>query len=348
MDNSSGGPADVPGAAAGNAPNSRAVADAAPSGGGPISKKIIGGILPALITPLTAETAVDGPALRRLLRWILRFEIDGLFLAGTGGEGLLVPTGERKRLLEIALGEAGGRKKVAVHVGGVSFPAALELARHAKSAGADVIAAIPPIYYKYDDRELESYFLALAEAAELPLLLYSIDNTGNRLPLAVVAKAAEHPNVIGIKWSHTDYYALERLTRLNGGNITVLNGFDETLLAGLAAGADGAIGLNFNSMPGLFAGLYGAFRAGDLERARELQRTANDVIDVIYRYGLIRANRAILASIGLDTGAGPFPARKLDGAEAGALLGEVGRLYDFAGQRPLPRGDGCRRRAGVY
>jgi N-acetylneuraminate lyase len=296
-----------------------------------VDKIKIKGIVPALITPLKTDGHVNEAVLRRHIEWLVSFGIHGLYVAGYTGEGLLLEPVERMKLLESVVDIVKGRIQVVVHIADMRMKHTLDLVKHAQQIGADVVSSIPPIYFKYSADEIEDYYRTLADSTDLPLLLYS-NNAGNALNFNLVKNLINHKQIIGLKWTHQDYYQMERLKGLNGGNINIVNGPDESLICGLAAGADAGIGSTYNIMPGLFTGLYRAFEGNDIQKARELQKTINNVIEVLLRYDVIKGIRTVLKSIGTEVGDSPVPLGCFSDVEQQSFLAALD-WFDFKNQK---------------
>ena len=299
-----------------------------------MSKVIIKGIMPAMITPLKPDNTIDETALRNHIEWLLPFGISGLYVAGSTGEGILLSPQERKRLMRLVVEIVAGRGLVVCHIADMRLENTLELARYARTVGVDMISAIPPIFFKYDQSEIVDYYESIAKTADLPLLMYSIDNSGNSIDLEVVKRLISNENIVGIKWTHYNYYMMERLKSINGGDINIVNGPDESIICGLAAGADAGIGSTYNTMPGLFVDLYRSFCEGDVEAARFNQKIINDIISVYIKYGVFRSIRTILRHIGTDVGDSPAPARAFSEDEKREFLSELD-WFDFKTQKQL-------------
>ncbi len=290
------------------------------------------GILPALVTPIDSEHRVKEAETRKLVEWELSHCVNGFYLCGSTGEGLILPAKTRKDLLEIVLDEVKGRVPVITHVGAIDVPTTLDLARHAKAAGAAAVSSIPPIYFQYSTEDVLAYYRELAEAAEIPLLMYGIGLAGTKLTVSIVEELMKIENVIGIKWTYPDFFAMGQLKELNGGNINVINGPDEMLVCGLAIGADAGIGTTYNVMPGLFVSLYRAYQSGDVAEARRLQAGINRVIAVLIKYQAIASTKALLTDMGFDVGQCAKPIHQFDDAERKAFLAEVSGFVDFEKQ----------------
>lgn len=286
---------------------------------------IIRGILPALITPMNDDgSAVNYGSLRRLVSRLMDYGVDGFFVCGGSGEGLLLDVDERRQVLEEVMAEVNGRGHVIAHVGALTTSTAQSLAAHAASLGVTAVAAVPPVYFRVDRQGLVDHYRLIAEAANgTPCHVYNIPSaTGVEITAAVVEDLLAIPNVSGIKYSSYNLYDLHRITQLSP-NFTVLSGFDEVCVAGLAMGAHGAIGSTYNVLPATFSALYRAAQAGDWERARALQARADKVIDALLSVPLIAGMKAILSEWGIPSGAARRPQRPLSPTERTTILDAV-------------------------
>lgn len=259
------------------------------------------GILPALLTAFD-ESGVDTKATGKLVDTLMKAGVDGLYVGGSSGEMVLQSTDERKALLECVMENVAGRGCVIAHVGALSTADTVTLAKHAKSVGADAVSSVTPLYYKYSFREVKAYYTRIAEAAELPVIIYNIPAlTGMSLNSAQLGELLSIPGVGGMKFTSSDFYQLERL-RTDFPNHVFYNGSDEMLLSGLAAGADGGIGTTYNFQPKRMVEIRKRYLAGDMQGALTLQSTANRAIEVILRNGVIPSTKALLGMLGLDVG----------------------------------------------
>ncbi len=259
------------------------------------------GILPALLTVFD-EKGVDTTATGKLTDKLLRAGVDGLYVGGSSGEMVLQSVAERKALLECVVDAAAGRGAVIAHVGALSTADTVELAKHAKAVGADAVSSVTPLYFKYSFREVKAYYARVAEAAELPVIIYNIPAlTGMTLSAAQLGEILSIPGVGGMKFTASDFFQLERLRSAYPDHV-FYNGSDEMLLSGLAAGADGGIGTTYNFQPARMVEIRKAYLAGDMKKALELQSTANQVIEVLLRNGVLPGSKAILNLMGFPCG----------------------------------------------
>ncbi len=282
---------------------------------------IFSGIIPALVTPLDANEHINETTARRLMRWMMDCGADGFYICGATGEGPVVAPGQRMKLAEIAREETRLRgAKAIIHVGAVDLSTAAALARHAGEIGADAVSSVPPFFFGYGEKEIAQYYTRIAESAGLPLIMYCSPLAGINITYDMVGRFLRIPNAIGVKWTSYDYYTMHRIKLLQGGDVNVLNGPDETLLCGLAMGADGGIGGTYNVMPKVFRGIYDSFKAGDIAAAQRGQDKANRLIDVILRYGVQPSLKEILARAGFDCGCCVYPQKRLTDEERAGLM----------------------------
>lgn len=278
------------------------------------------GIIPALLTPFDASGSVREESLRRMVQAGIERGVRGFYVCGSTGEAFLLTPAERKRILEIVVEAAGGRAAVVCHIGAIGTDLTLDLGRHAVATGADAVSSIPPFYYKFSEDEIAGYYLDIAEALDCPVIPYNFPNlSGVTLNAALMRRLREDSRIVGVKFTSNDLFQLERMRKADP-DLLILNGFDEVFLAGLAMGADGAIGSTFNFMPEKFLGIERSFRAGDLAAAKRLQDEANEVIQVIIKTGkLLNAQKYLVELQGIPCGECRRPFLPLTAEDRAAL-----------------------------
>lgn len=259
------------------------------------------GIMPALMTAFN-ENGVDTKAVHKLCTYLADCGMHGLYVGGSSGEMMLMNECERKTLLETVVEAVGDRLTVIAHVGAASQRETIALARHAKEAGAYAVSSVTPIYYKYSFAEVKRFYQAIAEASELPVIIYNIPAlTGMTLSLDQLSDILTLDGIAGMKFTASDFYQLERLTTRFPDKV-FYNGSDEMLLSGLAAGADGGIGTTYNFQPKTILSVYDSFMQGDIRAAHEAQVKANNAIEAVLKYGVLPSSKALLALNGYDCG----------------------------------------------
>lgn len=270
------------------------------------------GIIPALITPLHEDgKTVNEASARALVEFLLGQGADGFYVLGSTGEGLVLDEKQRMVMLEITVDQVRGRKPVICHTAAMNFREAIRLSKHAQQAGAAAISAIPPIFFHYRTEDIYSYYKSLAESTDLPFIMYNHPSANGGMDAETVAKLFEIDNISGVKWTVNDYYELMRLKDLTGGEMNIINGPDEMLIAGLAAGADAGIGTTYNVMLPQFLEIYACFKNGNIEKARAVQIRVNRVIACMCKHELIPATKHMCTMMGFPAGDGTYPLRSL-------------------------------------
>ncbi len=277
------------------------------------------GIVAAMVTPFTKNGEfVDFDKVGALAEGVLRTGVQGLFVCGTTGEGMLMTSEERKTVLEEVLMAVGRRGKIIAHTGAMDTETAIELTIHAAESGAHASAVLAPPFYPYDDRAIEQHFSAVATAAAgHPVFLYNIPGFArNKIALASVLRLAEkHENIIGIKDSSGDMVSLGKLLAAAPPRFVVMNGCDEFGHQALAAGASGAVSGTANAFGDLYVKLYEAAQKNDHAKARKFQRDLGRVCDVLTYGGTLAMFKAAMRLRGLDAGQVRPPQREITAAE---------------------------------
>lgn len=279
----------------------------------------IEGIIPALVTPFDGGNDIDVAALENLVQRLLGEGVSGLYVCGSTAECHLLSPTERKRVVEVVCRTVAHAIPLVVHVGTISTDVAVELSRHAADCGADAVSAIPPFFYPFSLDEIKEYYRAIAASTPLPVIIYNFPAlTGVTLSAENAADLLSDDRVLGVKHTSKDLAQLQRM-RSHFPRLTVLNGYDQTLLAGLGMGADGGIGSTYNFMAPRFLRLLKAFTAGDRATALRLQGEANDIIEVLHKVGVFPAIKYILGRQGINVGTCRPPFHSLDAGQTKAL-----------------------------
>jgi N-acetylneuraminate lyase len=280
------------------------------------------GVLPAVITPITAAGTLNTASLERLVQRLYEKGAQGLYVCGQTGEGLQLPLGTRERATEVAVACTPPGGQVIVHVGAPSTEDAVRLTRHASAAGAHGVSSLPP-GSAYSFREVKRYYEAIAAASAVPVLVYYFpDFSGAIKTVEDVLELCAIPNVVGLKFTDFDLY---RLSLIQRAGHTIFHGRDEVFAAGLLMGAHGGIGSFYNLIPELFVSIYDDARAGRWAEARATQDRVNDLIRAVLAFPLIAAIKRLLTGSGVDCGEPVLPRRPLTDDETGALRTAVER-----------------------
>ena len=274
----------------------------------------IKGLIDAPFTPFHEDGSLNLAPIPEYAALLARNGLKGVFINGSSGEGYMLTEEERMQLAEAWMAAVPEDFKVIVHVGSTSVMSSRRLAEHAQKIGAWGIGAMATPFPKIGNIEqLCRYCEEIASAApELPFYYYHIPAfNGAFLSMYDFLKAVDGriPNFAGIKYTFESLYEYNRCRRYQNGKFDMLHGQDETILPCLAmGGAQGGIGGTTNYNGRCLTGILEAWEKGDLEKARQLQDFAQDVIDVICNFrGNIVGGKRIMKLIGLDLGPNRVP-----------------------------------------
>jgi 4-hydroxy-tetrahydrodipicolinate synthase len=227
----------------------------------------------ALITPFDEKGRIDFGALERFVNWQIERGIDFLVPCGTTGESATLSGDERKAVTAAVVKTAAGRVPVIAGAGGNHTAKAVFWARDAAEVGADGILSVSPMYNKPGPEGLFRHYSALAEATELPILVYNVPGrTGSDLDVDTILRLAEIPRIVGLKEASGNFGKIARLMAALPEDFLVLSGEDSTAIALIALGARGVISVASNEIPRDMTALIGAALRGDWDEARKLQR----------------------------------------------------------------------------
>ncbi len=278
----------------------------------------LAGVLPPITTPFDALGALDARALATNIERYNAEALAGYVAFGSNGEAVHLSAHDRQRVLEIVRRTAAPGRLLVAGVNEQSTMAAIEAAHHAADSGADAVLVITPYFYRaaMTPEALERFFLDVAEASPLPVLAYNIpQNTGVTLHPETLAALAEHPGMVGAKDSSGDLDAMVETLRRVPANFDVMVGSAGILHPALDQGAAGGILAVACVAPAPCIELYEAVRAGDSERAAELQRRLTPLA------------RLVTVELGIP---GLKAACELAGYEGGAVRGPLLPLADGA------------------
>ncbi|MBI5275722.1 MAG: 4-hydroxy-tetrahydrodipicolinate synthase [Burkholderiales bacterium] len=284
----------------------------------------ITGSIVALVTPMHDDGSVDYPTLRKLVDWHIAEGTDCIGVVGTTGESPTVDVEEHHEVIRIAVEQAKGRVPIMAGTGANSTSEAIALARHAKSVGADCQLQVVPYYNKPTQEGLYRHFKAVAEAVDLPMVLYNVPGrTVADLQHETVLRLAEVPGIIGIKEATGDLARAQWLVRDVPKGFAVYSGDDPTAVALMLCGGQGNVSVTANVAPRLMHELCVAAVAGDAKRAMEIQRKLMPV----HKHLFCEANpipvKWAMARMGLCGGTLRLPMTPLAAANEAAVEGAL-------------------------
>ena len=228
------------------------------------------GSLVAIVTPFR-KGKVDERALADLIEWQIASGTNGIVPCGTTGESATLSHDEHNRVIELTVEVVRRRVPVVAGTGSNSTDEAIALTKHAKQAGADGALLITPYYNKPTQEGLYRHYRAVAEAVDIPLVLYNIPGrTGVNMLPATVARLTTFRTIVGIKEGSGSVQQASDLVQMCGNCLTVLAGDDALTLPMMAVGGKGVITVTANIMPAEMASLVKAFSEGKIDEARRI------------------------------------------------------------------------------
>ena len=246
-----------------------------------MNKKYRGVVVP-MVTPVTKEGALDTDAVVRIIEFFAQAGVSPL-LMGTTGEGNSVSQADGLLFVETAVKAA--RQRITIYAGltGNCFSEQLRQAEAYTKAGADVIVATLPTYYALTPEQMENYYRRLADAITGPLMLYNIlATTHMSIPVDVIRRLADHPNIVGLKDSERDLERMAQCIEIAKGreDFCYFCGWAAQSAHSLELGGDGIVPSTGNYVPEMFQQLYEAAVAGDMTTANRLQDETNEIAKI--------------------------------------------------------------------
>ncbi|CCQ37120.1 4-hydroxy-tetrahydrodipicolinate synthase [Natronomonas moolapensis 8.8.11] len=241
------------------------------------------GVFPAMTTPFHDDESIDHDTLRAHAQRLEAAGVDGVVPVGTTGESATMTHDEHVEVIE-TVADAVEDVPVIAGSGSNNTREALDLSERAAAAGADGLLLISPYYNIPEPEGMEAHFRAVADAVDLPQIVYNVPGrTGRNIAVETAVSLAEHENVVGYKAASGELNRTnEVIERTRGENFAVLSGDDALTLPIVAQGGSGCISVSANVEPERTVALVGAALAGDFERARELQYELGDLFRTLF------------------------------------------------------------------
>jgi 4-hydroxy-tetrahydrodipicolinate synthase len=235
-----------------------------------------------LATPFQADGQLDLDAFARLIQGQLAGGTQGLVVAGSTGEAHALSDDELALVVAKALAVVAGRVPLLVGTGSANTAKTIAATRRARDLGADAALIVTPYYVRPTQQGLLQHYRAIADAVELPIVLYNVPGrTGCDLLPATVAQLAAHPRIVAIKEAVADAQRMQDLLALRSVSFQVLSGDDGSACRALLAGADGVISVANNLVPAQFRALCDAARGGHRDRAEALDAQLQPLFDAL-------------------------------------------------------------------
>ena len=225
----------------------------------------------ALVTPFTKDGALDEPALRKLVDWQIAEGIHFLVPCGSTGEAVTMTPSEHRRVVEITVEQAKGRVPIVAGAGSNDTAKAVAMSKEMKAAGATHLLHVSPMYNKPPQRGIIAHFERIADATDLPVIVYNVPGrTGSNIEAKTTLALAKIKNIAAVKEASGNLGQITEILRDRPDHFVVLSGDDEMTLPVMTAGGDGVISVISNATPKAMAQLCNAAAKGDFAGARKL------------------------------------------------------------------------------
>ncbi|MBT8162088.1 MULTISPECIES: 4-hydroxy-tetrahydrodipicolinate synthase [Arthrobacter] len=285
---------------------------------------MLSGVLTALATPFTPDGGIDVAGLRYLVDRSIEGGVNGVVACGSTGEFAMLSADERRLVVETVVEHAAGRVPVVAQTGATSTREAVSLSRHAQECGADVIMVVSPYYDPLSLSEAKGYFRSVAEAVEVPVMLYNMPpQTGINLDADTVGTLArEVENIRYVKDSSGDMGQATQLIHHHSDYISTIVGWDSLILAALTEGAAAVMAGTANIVPREIVTVQRAVAAGDFSAAKAEWARIYPLIDAVLSLPYVPAVKATLGLLGHPIGSPRRPIEDL-APDAVARLGKL-------------------------
>ena len=289
--------------------------------------------MPAMITPMTDDGAINEKALRKLIDYLIDGGVDGIFAIGTTGEFYALTDAAYQQVLEITVDQVAERVPIYAGANAISTQKSIDLVKMAdKVGGISAISVLTPYFISLTQNELYNHYKAIAESTDTSIIMY--DNkpkTNITIKPATVERLADIENIVGIKDSTGDLTnTADILLRTRDKDFNVMMGRDSLIFGALAYGATGAVAATANIAPRLVKSIYDRYMEGDLEGALEAQF---NLVPLRIAFGLGSFPTVIkegLELLGIDVGPCMAPTGKMTEEEKKQLIKvliDMGVLY---------------------
>ncbi len=260
------------------------------------------GIYPAITTKFNKDGSLDLGTFKKNLYAQLDGGIHGIVLGGSLGEASTLKNGEKLQLLETTLDTVGDKIPVIINIAEKTTQDAIQTAEDAQKNGASGLMMLPPMQYKADDRETVTYFKAVAESTDLPIMIYNNPvDYGIEVTIEMFEELVEYENIQAVKESTRDLTNVTRIINGFGDRIKILCGVDTLALEALLLGASGWVAGLVCAFPRETVAIYQLAKAGRMEEAREIYRWFMPLLELDINTKLVQNIKLAEAANGIGT-----------------------------------------------
>lgn len=284
-----------------------------------MKKTIFTGAGVAIITPFT-EDGINYEALDKIIDDQIANGTDCIVIAGTSGESATMTDEEHCEVIEHTVKYVNHRVPVIAGTGSNETRYAIKLAKHAAEAGADAQLIVTPYYNKCTQKGLVEHYLAIANATDLPIVLYNVPSrTGVGISVESYVELAKHPNIVAVKEASGDLSKILKLRAAVGDELAIYSGNDDQIIPIMSLGGKGVISVLSNVAPQATHDMCQAFLDGDVKKAEELQVGYADLISALFCEVNPIPVKVAMRKLGYDAGPLRMPLSEME-PEHEALL----------------------------
>jgi 4-hydroxy-tetrahydrodipicolinate synthase len=279
----------------------------------------LSGLITALLTPFDKMGEVKEASLRTLIDFQIKGGVNGLFLCGTAGSGVLMRHDQRIKVFEVSADQTNNSINLIAHVGATNTEEAVSLAREAEDIGIEALGAVPPFFMKPDEESILNYFRAVAGAVNLPLYVYNIPgNALNSVTPDMIVKLSDVENIVGVKDSSRDFINLLEYIRILPEPFSVICGSDSYIYHAMVMGAKGCITGYANPFPEVYSKFMNLIKNGHHDEAKKQQFFITELRKAFQKPPLAPHYEALRLR-GMDVGVPRPPLRDMSQEEKEAL-----------------------------
>ncbi len=279
----------------------------------------------AIVTPMKADGSVNYEKYRELIEWQIESGTDAIIACGTTGESSTLTHEEHIGVMRAAVEQAAGRIPVISGTGSNDTAYCIELSQEAEKLGADALLLVTPYYNKTSQRGLVAHYTAVADAVNLPILLYNVPSrTGVDIKPETVAALSKHPNIVAVKEANGNISSAAQVAALC--DIDIYSGNDDQIVPLLSLGGKGVISVMANVEPRRTHDIVAKWMAGDVEGSRALQLELLELANAMFMDVNPIPVKEAMNLMGLDVGECRLPLYGMDDA-AKSKLASVLRKY---------------------
>ena len=295
-------------------------------------KNLFGQVLVALVTPMNAEGEVDWAATEKHIDYVISNGADGVVVTGTTGETSTLTDAEKIKLVEVGKSVSAGRAKIITGGGSNETAHAMQLYKASEKAGADGVMIVTPYYNKPTQAGVLTHFRLIADATDLPVILYDIPGRAG-IPIAyeTILRAAKHPNIVALKDAKGDFAQASRV--MNETGLLYFSGDDANVLAHIAIGATGLIGVTANVSPAAYREMVDATNRNDFHHALKVHNSLEPLVRAVMNHvpGTVAA-KYVLHGLGhIDSPRVRLPLVGPEEAEAANIEADIDKVGNITG-----------------